>query len=288
MADDIRTLSAMLARDPGSLSYAELAEALRRRGQREEAERVAMNGLSRHPNHADGFDCLARVYADRGELGKARLAWERVLEIMPEHVGALKGVAFVYYRLGDSKRAAQALEHALAVNPGDESLRRGLETVSPVASPATAPPPAAPMEGAPSFTRAAQETSPSPDPAVDGRPEVFAGLEGATADILLLDSRGLVVAGGIKARDGRDASEIAAAALAGVSGEAGRTTGYLDLGGWTTIVAEAESAHLVLAPVGDGALLMVRRDRSVPVGLALRFAERARGTAHRWLEGQGA
>jgi hypothetical protein len=32
---------------------------------------------------------------------------------------------------------------------------------------------------------------------------------------------------------------------------------------------------------------MVRREKSTPVGLAIRITERARATAQRWLEGQG-
>jgi predicted regulator of Ras-like GTPase activity (Roadblock/LC7/MglB family) len=103
----------------------------------------------------------------------------------------------------------------------------------------------------------------------------------------MLDERGLVVAGGLVASNGADVAEVAAAGLAGVSGEATRTGEYLSLGAWRTIVAEAETANLVVAPVGEGALLLVRRDRSMPVGLALRFAERARGTASAWLQGQG-
>jgi predicted regulator of Ras-like GTPase activity (Roadblock/LC7/MglB family) len=117
---------------------------------------------------------------------------------------------------------------------------------------------------------------------------VFRGLEGSTADILLFDDRGLVVAGGLSAVDGSDVSELAAAALAGVSGEATRTAGHLGLGGWEAIVAEADRANLVLAPVGPGALLLVRRDRSVPVGLTVRVAERAQAAARGWLERQGA
>jgi predicted regulator of Ras-like GTPase activity (Roadblock/LC7/MglB family) len=120
------------------------------------------------------------------------------------------------------------------------------------------------------------------------RPAVFEGFDGAAADILLLDERGLVLAGGISGAGGADASELAAAALAGVSGEAARTAEYLALEAWHTIVAEADTANLVVAPVGEGALLLVRRDRSIPVGLALRFAERARGAALLWLAGQGA
>lgn len=271
MADDIRALSALLARDPSSLVYADLAEALRRRGQQAEALRVAEFGLARHPQHADGHDCLARICADLGDYERARTAWERALEIAPEHGGALKGIGFLFFRQGDPKRAADALEHALAVNPADDGARRALESIRGRAQ--VSPSPVAPA---------------APAPEEGDRPPVFMGLEGATADILLLDARGLVVAGGLKDERGADASELAAAALAGVSGEASRTAGYLALGGWGTMVAEAETANLVLAPVGEGALLMVRRERSIPVGLALRFAERARGAAHRWLEGQGA
>jgi predicted regulator of Ras-like GTPase activity (Roadblock/LC7/MglB family) len=115
---------------------------------------------------------------------------------------------------------------------------------------------------------------------------VFQGLEGASSDMLLLDARGLVLAGGLHGVHGEDVSELAAAALAGVSGEAGRTTEYLGVGAWSVIVAEAEKANVVLSPVGDGSLLMVRRDVSVPVGLAVRVAERARGAAAQWLDAQ--
>jgi tetratricopeptide (TPR) repeat protein len=276
--DDIRSLTAALARDPSSLVYADLAELLRRRGQREEALRVALHGLSRHPFHAEGHDGLARIYADLGDLERAKLAWGKALEIAPDHAGALRGVAFLLFRQGDGLGAAAALEKVLAANPGDDAARRALETVRggrrepvPARAPAAAAPSAAAAAGAP-----------------DQRPAVFRGFDGASADILLLDQRGLVLAGGLTGEGGADVSELAAAALAGVSGEAARTAEYLGLAAWNAIVAEAETANLVVAPVGDGALLLVRRDRSMPVGLALRFAERARGAAQEWLEGQGA
>jgi predicted regulator of Ras-like GTPase activity (Roadblock/LC7/MglB family) len=344
VADDIRTLTATLARDPSSLQYVELAEALRQKGKLAEALQVAMLGIGRHPGHADGFDCIARIHSDRGDMASAREAWERVLAIVPEHAGALKGVGFLYWKQGDTRRAADALEHALAANPDDWMAKRALEMIrgtgktetedrrpdtekaavvpSPVSgirSPSEVPQ----LRATAAALRAAQVTaaerdadaaaardaalkaagvpgnrdslssvlSPSPasglPPVSDPRPPVFAGLEGATADILLLDGRGLVMAGGLKNDAGADVSELAAAALAGVSGEAGRTAGYLNLGIWTTIVAEAEHANVVLSPVGDNALLMLRRDKSTPVGLALRIADRAKSAAGRWLEQQG-
>ena len=316
MADDIRSLSAALARDPASLLYVDLAEALRRRGKLDEALQVATHGLGRHPEHADGYDALARVHSDRGDLLEARMAWERTLAIEPEHGGALKGIAFLFYRQGDLKRATDALEHALAANPNDEGAQKALEMVRGGSSDAPRPTPHAPSAEEPkrktpaevpqlrataAALRAAQIAAAAMEPAnpeaatpppassppsspVTRLPPVFEGMDGATADILLLDSHGLVMAGGVKSVNGEDVSELAAAALAGVSGEASRTATYLNLGTWSTIVAEAEQANVVLTPVGEGALLMLRRGKDTPVGLAVRIAERAKAAAARWLE----
>jgi len=294
VADDVRSLTAALARDPSSLAYAELAESLRRRGQRDEALRVALHGLARHPQHADGHDVLARIYSDLGDLDRAQLAWGKVLELAPEHPGALKGIGFVRFRQGDTRAATEALERALALDPSDQAAQRALETMRRDAAMAelpTAEMPAAERSPSRVPVPGAAASRPSAGARAVGakaRPPVFDGFDRATADILLLDERGLVLAGGLVAPAGNDVSEVAAAGLAGVSGEATRTALHLALGGWRTIVAEAETANLVVAPVGPGALLLVRRDRSMPVGLALRFAERARGTASSWLEGQGA
>ncbi len=291
MAEDIRTLSAVLAREPSSLVYVDLAEQLRRAGRRDEALRVAMHGLGRHPQHADGYDCLGRIHADLGQADEAKWAWEKALQIAPEHSGALRGVAFLYFRAGESKKAADALEHALAVDPTDAAAKQALARIrgagereagsgQPTLVPAVEPAAAAAPLPAP--------RSPASAPASPERAPIFTGLEGANADILLLDARGLVLAGGLLGASGADVSELAAAALAGVSGEASRTAGYLDIGKWSIIVAEAEDANIVLAEVGEGALLLIRRDKSVPVGLALRFAERARGAAADWLSSEGA
>jgi len=275
MPDDIRSLTSALARDPKSLVYVDLAEALRRRGQRQEALQVALQGLTRHPMHADGHDCLARIYADLGDLERARLAWSKALEIAPDHMGSLRGVAFLLFRQGDLAAAESALQKVIARAPWDDGARRALAGVRGGRVGAVAPAPGA----------AAARAVPAP---AAQRPVVFDGFDGASADILLLDQRGLVLSGGLTDAAGKDASELAAAALAGVSGEAARTAEYLALGQWSAIVAEAEHSNLVVAPVGDGALLLVRRDRSMAVGLALRFAERARGIALAWLKGLGA
>ena len=293
MPEDIRALSTVLAADPASLVYVDLAEALRRRGDLEQALRVVNGGLTRHPEHADGLDCLGRIHASRDDLPRAREAWGRALAVAPEHLGALKGMGFALFREGDAHGALAVLERALEVAPADDGTRRALDTVRRAVGVESAVPALAPARPQPAVVPATAPRAPSvgavgaaADAAAE-LPPVFRGLEGATADILLFDDRGLVVAGGLNGADGADVSALAAAGLAGVSSEAGRTAQHLALGAWTTIVAEADRANLVLAPVGPGALLLVRRDRGMPVGLALRVAERAQAAASAWLARQG-
>jgi len=98
VADDIRTLSAELARDPSSLVYVQLCEGLRRKGHVQEALTVALHGLGRHPDHADGYDALARVHTDRGELPEAAGGVGARARHRPEHTGALKGLGFLFWR----------------------------------------------------------------------------------------------------------------------------------------------------------------------------------------------
>jgi len=183
-------------------------------------------------------------------------------------------MGFTLFRAGDARGAAELLARVVEAAPSDEGARRALAMVRRDVAAA----PAAPATGSPGAMA----------DAADGRPPVFRGLEGAAADILLCDDRGRVIAGGLRGADASDVSELAAAALAGVSGEALRTAQYLGLGAWGTIVAETDRANLVLAPFTAGALLLVRRDRSVPLGRAVRVAERALGAASAWLEAQGA
>src|SRR5439155_27360731 len=109
---------------------------------------------------------------------------------------------------------------------------------------AAAPAPAAPLEEA----------------------RVFAGLEGAQEGRLLLDPSGRVLGGGLKDPQGRDVTDAVAAYLAGVSQEAARTAKLLDFGTWTGLAAEGTIGHVHLTPPTGNALLLVVRDRSVPMG----------------------
>jgi len=114
---------------------------------------------------------------------------------------------------------------------------------------------------------------------------VFAGLEGAQEGLLLLDASGRVLGGALKDPSGRDVTDAVAAYLAGVSQEAARTVKLLGLGRWTGLAAEGSLGHVHLAPPTGEALLLVVRDRAVPMGRLAIIAQRAALAARRWLEG---
>ncbi len=275
MADEIKTLSAELAQDPDSLVFLRLGELLRRKGQLDLAHRVALTGLERHPHLADAHDLYARILADKREYERAFDEWDMALRIAPDHVGALKGLAFLYFKVGDVDQAAAHLEAARRAAPHDASITQALELARSGQGPAAVP--AEPAAGEP-LTAAAQ-------PLEDAR--VFAGLEGAQEGLLLLDASGRVLGGALKDPGGRDVTDAVAAYLAGVSQEAGRTAKLLSLGGWTGLAAEGQLGHVHLTPPTGGALLLVVRDRAVPMGRLAIIGQRAAVAARRWLETQG-
>src|SRR6266513_820184 len=263
MADEVKTLSSQLAQDPDSLVFLRLGELLRQKGQFDAAHRVALTGLERHPHLADAHDLYARILADKRDYERAFDEWDMTLRIAPSHLGALKGLAFLYFKVGDVGEApdhlgvAQAL--ALAQGGGSGAARAAAAAAEELAPTAGA---AAPLEEA----------------------RVFAGLEGAQEGLLLLDAKGQVLGGALKDPHGRDVTDAVAAYLAGVSQEAARTVKLLGLGKWTGLAAEGNHGHVHLAAPTSDALLLVVRDRAVPMGRLAVIAQRAALAARRWLE----
>jgi tetratricopeptide (TPR) repeat protein len=271
MADDIRALSAQLAQDPQSLVFLRLAEALRRKGQLDAALRVAMNGLERHPHLADAHDLYARILTDRREYERAFDEWDMAVRIAPNHTGALKGLAFLYFKVGDLAQAESHLEAARKVEPDDPSIDQAIAMMRAGASP-HAPEPSPPPE----------PVAP-PSPALD-EARVFAGLEGANEGLLLIDGAGRVLGGALRDRAGADVTDAVAAYLAGVSQEAARTAKLLGLGAWNGLSAEGQQGNVHLAHPTSEALLLIVRERGIPLGRLAILAHRATAMARRWLE----
>lgn len=289
MADEISRWSEELARDPASLVFLQLGEALRRQGQLDLALKIALRGLERHAHHADAHDLLARVAADRGELQRAFDEWDMALRLAPGHVGAMKGMGFVAFQLGRLDDAERYLQQAADAGAGD-SVRGALAMVRRSSKPIPVPDESA-AQRASNGTRA-QSVDESTPPAAEGALHpmyLFADLlsdDGQAA--MLLDEEGLVMAGAYPTATGDDVAQEVGAELSGVSDEARRATRHLEIGDWRSIVVETDDAVVAMMPAagppgaGEG-LVLLAASRATPLGLLRRLLDRCGERACGWL-----
>jgi predicted regulator of Ras-like GTPase activity (Roadblock/LC7/MglB family) len=291
VSDDIRRWSDELARNPASMVFLPLGEALRTRGQIDVALRVALRGLERHSYDADAHDLLARIYVDRGETERALDEWDAAIRCTPGHAGALKGMGFVCFNQGRIVDAERYLAEAAAASPEDEGLVMALERVRAAVTPPDPTPVEAPEP----------EPEPEPTPLANGNGagdahrvesnghgdprQLFADLIGvADQAALLLDEDGLVMAGQYVVSDGMDVGAEVGAALSGISDEARRAMRHLPLGDWRTIIFETPAATVVMTPAPHDGLVLVAAAPEVPSGLVRRALESVSQRAKRWME----
>ncbi len=276
MVDDIRRWSEELAREPGSLVFLQLGDALRRQRQFEVASKVALRGLERHPHNADAHDLLARIAVDRGDLARARGEWNAVLRIVPNHAGAMKGLGYLSFQEGRVDDAERYLTGAAASGGGGASVAGALRTVRRASGTHVA----VPEEAVPS-----PQTSAFAPPASSNDPRrLFANLlteEGQTA--LLLDASGLVLGGVYVDANGADLSQDVGAQLSGISDEVQRSTKYLDVGEWQSITFETRGSVVAMTRSDDGGLLVVAASKVTPLSSLQRLLDRCAARASAWL-----
>jgi len=276
MSDEIRRLSEELAREPSSLVFVQLGEALRRGRQPDLALQVARRGLERHPHHPAAHDLLARVHVDRGELQDALDEWSVVLAVAPEHAGAHRGMGYVLFKQGRLEEAEQQLAAAARADGTDAGAGTALRMVRRMLRYTSS----APVQAAPAGERMADAQQRVQE---EARCLFAEALGDADQTALLLDGHGLVLAGAYVTSDGAEVAQEIGAALAGAREEITRVTQHLHLGEWTTLVAETSVATIAMAPVMTDSLVLAAAARSVPLGLVRRLLDRCARRATAWL-----
>jgi len=278
VTDDIKTLTARVAEEPGSLAFLELGEALRRRGQLDAAYKVARGGLGRYPGLADAHDLLARILNDQGDLAGAFDAWVDALRFDPMRIGALKGIAFLYFKAGDVPAALEHLHRAAAIDPDDPSIGQAVQRIRTATAP-QAPEPAVaelPPEPPPPPREVPRATP------VEAAPAAHSNGAGDPG-FMLVDGNGLRLSGTLLSPAKEDVGDRVAAELAGVSKEASRTSRMLGLGPWQAIAVESPEGNLYLVPPTPETMLLTVRDPSLPMARLGLIAERAAREAREWL-----
>ena len=122
----IQELRRRVHQDPASLSFAPLAEELRRAGRLAESIETCRAGLARHPEYLSARATLGRALLDHGDLDASLLELSAVLAAAPEHLAALKGVAEIHARRGDTATALDSYRRALALAREDAELTRAI------------------------------------------------------------------------------------------------------------------------------------------------------------------
>lgn len=325
--DDLRRWSDEVARNPNTLAFIPLAEAYRRQGRQNDALRICLRGLERHPSNVEAHAVLARIYLARSDREKAFDEWLLISKLDPEHFETRRGLGFGYLERGSLEEAVRHLTKAAELRPDDETVREALALARQQLSAASARTASAEARGTGGDVRAGVEAAAPKQASRDAEdgavPAPAAGEAGAGAgaggagpggvpaagaggfsalqpDALfasLMESpvlRGVVLldADGLllagSMRDsGAAGAEAVASVLSGAIDEAARAVEHLDLGRWQGILLETEDAKSYLVAVED-ALLLVAGEARAPVGWLKRVAGEAREIARAFLGRGGA
>jgi tetratricopeptide (TPR) repeat protein len=120
--DELHRLLERFESQPNGRIFAPLADCYRKLQRLDEAYKVCVDGLVRHPRYSTGFVVLGKIHLDREEFEEARTAFETVLSIDPENLIALRELAEDARRCGDEKRASALREQLSMLDPSGETL----------------------------------------------------------------------------------------------------------------------------------------------------------------------
>ena len=119
----IRRYEERLARDPGSLAFAPLADAHRRAGRPGEAIRLCREGLERFPDYATARLILAKALVDGGDPEAALAEVRVILQGNPADAQAHRLAGDLERRAGRLPEALAHLRQAVALDPADRESR---------------------------------------------------------------------------------------------------------------------------------------------------------------------
>ena len=104
------------------MSFAQLAEELRRDGANDEAVEVCRAGLAHHPNYLTARVTLGRALVELDRLDEAFTELTAVLDAAPGNLPAIRALAEIYQRRGLMSEALVHYRRALQLAQHDVDL----------------------------------------------------------------------------------------------------------------------------------------------------------------------
>jgi tetratricopeptide (TPR) repeat protein len=123
----IRRHEERLARDPGSLAFAPLADLYRKVGRVQDAIALCRAGLARVPGYGTARLILARALLDEGDADGALSEVQTLLAGSPTDAAAHRLASELHRRAGRLEDAVGHLRQAVALDPADRESRVTLE-----------------------------------------------------------------------------------------------------------------------------------------------------------------
>lgn len=117
----------ILARDPMSKVFASLAEAYRELGMHAQSEKVALDGIKRHPTYVSGYVALGRTLIDQDRLKEALPVLKKASSLDPQNLLAWHLMGTANLQMDDSKEALRCFKMVLFLNPLSVSARKAVQ-----------------------------------------------------------------------------------------------------------------------------------------------------------------
>lgn len=137
---EIDKLERKHAENPDGRFFVPLANAYRRAGDGDAAERLLRAGVARHPGYLSARIVLGRCLADRGAIAEAEDEFRYVVSEDPQNVVALRTLAELALQEGHIDEALGWYHELLAVDPQNEEARRALDELQAAETPADTTP----------------------------------------------------------------------------------------------------------------------------------------------------
>jgi Flp pilus assembly protein TadD len=119
----IRRHEERLARDPGSLAFAQLADLYRKTGRTDDAIVLCREGLGRYPDYTTARLVLAKALIAREAFTEALTELDAILGLTPHDPQCHRLAAEAHRRRGDIDAAVTHLERVVALDPTDRESR---------------------------------------------------------------------------------------------------------------------------------------------------------------------
>jgi tetratricopeptide (TPR) repeat protein len=136
VAASIRRYEERLAKDPGSLAFASLADLYRKTGRTREAITLCREGLERVPAYATARLILAKALLDEGDTEGALAEVRTILDANPADAPAHRLAGELHRRAGRLAEASTHLAQVVALDPTDREAKVTLDVLGGGGAPA--------------------------------------------------------------------------------------------------------------------------------------------------------